>query len=421
MQNPMRNNYGGLGGLGGFLQQPEVADTMQAIGMSLMSSPSNHMLRDFGTYLGPIEQRRQAEAEKAQNAQVMQGALQKAGFSPEDAALYAGNLKAAQFVMDAQNQEKSRAADSAYLDALSGGNSTPTATSSEQPNRTFEALQVHRDKLVNMAMRAPSQQAMDAAKLQIENIDKQLERFAPTGLMREYEAARQQGYTGTLMDFKHAGESGLSITTADGTVIQQGPGVFGKQDDKNVANRVTAQQDIASSASNLKDTVKMLRNANSRTGYTGPGGGVYDAVDSTLEQFGVPSLPGDAGSRATMRSGGLDVALQQVQKTKGAISNAEMALFMAASPGLQNTPAGNAALLDMIDAIAERQIEKSKQMEKWRQTNRTLDGFEAAWSQYIDTNPILVEDGGQLRLRTQAPASGGADNRSLDELLEIYQ
>ena len=46
-----------------------------------------------------------------------------------------------------------------------------------------------------------------------------------------------------------------------------------------------------------------------------------------------------------MKTGGLDVALAQVQKTKGAISNAEMDLFMAAAPGLQNTPEGNAALL----------------------------------------------------------------------------
>lgn len=211
----------------------------------------------------------------------------------------------------------------------------------------------------------------------------------------------QNGQLQVIGGQKARSNFGFEVTTPDGTTIRQG--AFGKQDQKNVANRVTAQQELAASASDLKSTVKMLRDANNTTGYTGIGGGFYDGVDSTLEQFGLDVLPGSPRSRSIMRSGGLDVALEKVSKTKGAISNAEMALFMAASPGLQTTPEGNAAILDMAEAIADRQISKSEQMEKWRQQNGTLDGFEVAWSRYIEANPIILDDGkGGIKLAGQS-------------------
>ena len=149
----------------------------------------------------------------------------------------------------------------------------------------------------------------------------------------------------------------------------------------------------------------MLREANKNVGYSGPiGGKTYDAIDSTLEQIsgGRVGLPGSPGARAQMKSGGLDVALQQVAKTKGAISNAEMNLFMSASPGLQNTPQGNAVLIEMIDAIADRQVMRATEMENWYAQNKTLNGFEAAWNQYISQNPLIVDNGsGSISLSGQ--------------------
>lgn len=211
---------------------------------------------------------------------------------------------------------------------------------------------------------------------------------------------------------KASRDGGLEVTLADGTTVRQG--TFGSQDGKNVANRITTEQDMAKGSSDLKATVAQLRKANENTGYSGVGGSIYGAVDDTLEQFGVPSLPGNARARATMKSGGLSVALGKVQQTKGAISNAEMDLFMAASPGLQNTPEGNAAILDMADAVADRQIMRTQEMETWRQQRGTLDGFEAAWGEYINANPIIVptEDGSARLATGGAPAApvapGGA-------------
>jgi hypothetical protein len=213
-----------------------------------------------------------------------------------------------------------------------------------------------------------------------------------TGI-QEYEYAKQQGFEGDYIDFQQAKKgNGFSVIAPDGTVVQMGGGQgHGKQDMKNVANRVTDAQDIAASGAKLKQTVQMLRKANENTGYSGVGAGAYDAIDGTLEQFGFDGLPGTSEARSMMKSGGLDIALAQVQKTKGAISNAEMNLFMSASAGLQNTQRGNAALLDMIDAIADRDIQRVDQMEQWRQQHGVLDGFESAWGNYITQNPIITE------------------------------
>lgn len=201
---------------------------------------------------------------------------------------------------------------------------------------------------------------------------------------------------------------GLSITLPDGTTVQQG--AFDKTDAKNVANRVTEEQEAAAAGTSLRQTVGMLREASRGVGYSGPGAGVYGGLDNALEGMGAPfSLPGNSADRAVMTSGGLDVALSQVQKTKGAISNAEMALFMAAAPGLQNTPQGNAALLDMIEAVADRQVERASAMETYRQQNGgTLDGFERLWAGYIDQNPLIVREGGGVRLNVGPRRPQGA-------------
>jgi hypothetical protein len=49
------NNPGGLGGLGGFLGG-DFGDLMQAVGMSLMSSPRNAPLSGFGNAMQAVSQ-----------------------------------------------------------------------------------------------------------------------------------------------------------------------------------------------------------------------------------------------------------------------------------------------------------------------------------------------------------------------------
>lgn len=196
-----------------------------------------------------------------------------------------------------------------------------------------------------------------------------------------------------------------------GFTMRQGLGVGGgklsTQDGKNQDNMLDAARQSAANATELKQTINMLRAANKDTGYSGPGGGLIGTGLDMAEKLGVDAW-GSPGSRAIMRSGGLDVALQKVQQTKGAISNAEMNMFMAASPGMQQTAEGNAALLDMAESIANRAIQRVQEMESWRQRNGTVQGFEAAWSEYINSNPIVTED--KVLGQTPTGAQGGVQS-----------
>ena len=56
----------------------------------------------------------------------------------------------------------------------------------------------------------------------------------------------------------------------------------------------------------------------------------------------------------TMQSKGMDFILERIQKTKGAISEKEMAAFKAASAGLGNTAEGNRLILALAGKVSDR-------------------------------------------------------------------
>jgi nucleoside 2-deoxyribosyltransferase len=62
----------------------------------------------------------------------------------------------------------------------------------------------------------------------------------------------------------------------------------------------------------------------------------------------------DIANAEAMRSKGMDFILQRIQKTKGAISEKEMAAFKQASASLANTKEGNEMILNLSRSVAER-------------------------------------------------------------------
>ncbi|PHS03816.1 MAG: hypothetical protein COA78_17240 [Blastopirellula sp.] len=193
---------------------------------------------------------------------------------------------------------------------------------------------------------------------------------------------------------------GISIGP-DGQLV-----VSGRQDKKNQANSILSNQESAASSTKLLDAIKAMRGAVDNSGYTGPGGGVYDTVDNVMESVLPFSLPGNSGARAIVKSGGMKFVLDQVQDTKGAISNKEMDLFAAAAPGLSQTKEGNRVLLDIAEAVAKRQQQRTFEMENWRRQRGTLEGFEQTWGQYVETNPIVTNEIFKGSAGNPAPVSG---------------
>jgi hypothetical protein len=93
---------GGLGGLGGFFQRPGVQDTLDAIFTSMISSPRNNWLANFGPAYNAAQDRRALMGEQA----AMQEALVAAGLSPEQAKVMAVNPQAAKLRLDMMERQR---------------------------------------------------------------------------------------------------------------------------------------------------------------------------------------------------------------------------------------------------------------------------------------------------------------------------
>lgn len=165
---------------------------------------------------------------------------------------------------------------------------------------------------------------------------------------------------------------------------------------------ITSERERARSAEDLVSLAEQMKLLAPQLGYTGPGGGLYGAVDDLI---GV--LPGDSGARGGFKPLSVDAQLTFTSKTKGAITEREMALFRSAVPSLSQTPEANRMIADVLIAGAERVKTRSNFIERYAGVNGTLEGATEAWQSYIRDNPIMAAtpDGG-ITLRAEGDWSG---------------
>ena len=225
--------------------------------------------------------------------------------------------------------------------------------------------------------------------------------------VQEYEYARGQGFGGSYLDFQNAKKGqGVRYTAPDGSIIQvggasqpagQNPSMF-KQKGKNDANLIKEAQDGAVSAQAMKSTLTQMKQVAPKVGYTGPMGELYGKVDDVIN-----ILPGDSGARGAFKNMSMEAQLSMTEKTKGAITDREMGMFKAAVPGLSQTPEGNQEIIKVMEAAADRSIQRATALEQWVAQNGTTDGFTAQWNAYLEANPLILENqDGTIRLNREA-------------------
>lgn len=198
---------------------------------------------------------------------------------------------------------------------------------------------------------------------------------------------------------------GFSVTTPDGTTIEYGgsagtamgqnPAATATPRDparlaRNLSDADTAEitrnRELAAAAGDLESIAGQMEVLAPRLGYTGPFGNVYGAVD---DMVGV--LPGESGPRGAFRSLATEAQLTFTAKTKGAITDREMASFSAAVPGLTQTKEGNAAIAQVLRAGAQRVQARAQFMEEYAAKKGSLEGAQAAWQNFMNANPIITE------------------------------
>lgn len=186
-----------------------------------------------------------------------------------------------------------------------------------------------------------------------------------------------------------------------GVKQDQGSATLTREQSKEAVNRVGKYAAEAQEAERGLAELAQLRQARKGVSYAG---GVAPELrtwlgkvlpDSPIPGVGLPFIPSreEASSAEAASAISENVRLGFVGRTKGAVSNREMEIFGAATPGLAMTDAGAETVMNGMEAGLLRAKERAKFFENWLARNRNLTGAQEAWDRFINENPILDTDG----------------------------
>lgn len=111
---------GGLGGLGGYLNSPAGGNFLQAVGMSLMSSPRNAPLQNFAPIYGGLQAQQMRLDERDQERAAIAAVLKQFGAPDDQAAMLSANPDAAKLWIDQRQAEAQKANEERFNSSLLG-------------------------------------------------------------------------------------------------------------------------------------------------------------------------------------------------------------------------------------------------------------------------------------------------------------
>ena len=317
---------GGLGGLGG-------NPMLQAIGISLMSSPRNNPLQGFGDAYSGLQRMQMLRQERAdtlantaQERAAMEQALISAGMSPEQARVMAANPRAAQFTLEQQQQRREQ------------------EEAQAQRGQTYDFFQKN----------APEFAQLVDAGLPVKDVWAMYVKSRSEGDMtdtqknlqwRAQQAGLQPGTPEYAQFMATGGKEGTNITVNTG----EGDKFYENLDKKN------AETFSALSEAGVQGRAKLGQIAR------------LDTLLSTAPQGAAAMLKQAAGEYGIATEGLSDIQAaqalinelvpQQRQPGSGSMSDADLALFKQSLPRLINTPDGNRMIVETMRGITEYQIQ----------------------------------------------------------------
>lgn len=144
--------------------------------------------------------------------------------------------------------------------------------------------------------------------------------------------------------------------------------------------RVTEYKDASDGAEELRGNLSELRAARA-------------AATSAGRNLGPEWswLPDYYPETQRVTSSAENVRLGFVNKTKGAVSDAEMRIFGNATPGTGMSDAAATPIIDAMDLGAQRTQERAIFFDAWLRSRGSLDGAPEAWKTFVDKNPIIIQ------------------------------
>lgn len=400
---------GGLGGLGGFLNSPQGGNVMQALGMSLMGSPRNAPLQNFGQHLGQLQQMTlatekdaRAQAQAGQERQALKSVLVASGIDEGEAEMLSANPAAAKLRLDQIATERATQRDLDFLSSVNFGGSgdygipadapriaepsddswtalgqqygwaqpgarpdTQIAQAAPQedqarPRRDFVTPEMRdlleRERRYSQALlSAPSEGARKAVESQLDYTRKQIDRLKPTDTQKNLEwRAREAGLepgTKEFRDFMLSGGSGPQTTITNVVGAEGDPyqkkfwETMAGADAKSFTDAIESGDQARRNRINL-DRLSQLS-------LTTPQG-MEGAVINALGEYGIKTEGLD--NVQAMNSLISQLVPTQRPPGSGTISDADLKLYQASLPRLINSPEGNKLILETMYAINDHDI-----------------------------------------------------------------
>jgi hypothetical protein len=189
--------------------------------------------------------------------------------------------------------------------------------------------------------------------------------------------------------------SGAIKPEPKGTTINVGTGqkAFDAQRGKNEANRLKTLVSQADDSEQLVNTADSFLSFSKdvETGAFAPA--KYKAA-AWVQGLGLDpnkTFGANVGAAQAMNAVGNQLALKLRKEMPGQLSNQDVKFLVAANLNLGNTPSGNQLLANAIKLVAQRKREKANMAQQWADDHGTLRGFDKAWEQYINDNPLFSQ------------------------------
>jgi hypothetical protein len=101
-------------------------------------------------------------------------------------------------------------------------------------------------------------------------------------------------------------------------------------------------------------------------------------------------LKDDVPLAEAFKASAVDMTLDAVSRTKGAVSEKEMDLFSQTAPQLSSTPKGNQLIIELADKLAERKVKVAKMARDYvKRTGGFDEGFYDELDRYHEQNPLF--------------------------------
>ena len=213
----------------------------------------------------------------------------------------------------------------------------------------------------------------------------------PTDEMREYELAKQQGFTGSFYDYKRQ----LKAAGATNVNVGKGENKFDEEMGKKYAETAIGIQEAGRAAPAKIGTLSQMRDAIGGI-YTGAGGETILKARRALSAVGIDM--GDVSDAEFVQAAGNRIALelrnpQGGAGMPGAMSDKDREFLVSSVPGLTKTPEGNAKLIDYMIAIERRNQQVAQQMQQYMSTHggRIDAGFYDELAAWAEANPMFQQ------------------------------